>query len=301
MMRELEQLSSEHADQIRQIEGTLSESERVPDDDAFKREAAERARLLRQTLERLPPPGALQQSARATAALGREHGNGMAQNMERLALEEAVDAGRRAKAQLEDAAKLAKNARSPADWLDETALDRARRELDEQLAWAEKSLAVLRDAAAARAHDGVREASKREQSLARRAGNLAGRGEHTEAKLPEDIQDALERAEDAMRQATSELASGRGEEGLELAREAQRLLERSSSGETSDEDDGASRDGKAAEDAGESAKSADGQLPLSERARRAEDFRRRVLQGLSSERRGRLSPAVERYAEGLLE
>jgi hypothetical protein len=33
---------------------------------------------------------------------------------------------------------------------------------------------------------------------------------------------------------------------------------------------------------------------------RAEDFRRRVLEGLGKEKSERLSPAVRRYAEGLL-
>ena len=33
---------------------------------------------------------------------------------------------------------------------------------------------------------------------------------------------------------------------------------------------------------------------------RAEEFRRRVLKGLSKDQGGRLSPAIRRYAEGLL-
>ena len=44
-----------------------------------------------------------------------------------------------------------------------------------------------------------------------------------------------------------------------------------------------------------------GEVPAAEQAERAADFKKRVLDGLSKERRGRLSPAVERYAEGLLE
>jgi hypothetical protein len=43
-----------------------------------------------------------------------------------------------------------------------------------------------------------------------------------------------------------------------------------------------------------------GDVPRAEDSKRAEDFRRRVLEGLGKSKDGRLAPAVKRYAEGLL-
>ncbi len=44
----------------------------------------------------------------------------------------------------------------------------------------------------------------------------------------------------------------------------------------------------------------DAQVPGKDPGKRAEDFRRRVMEGLSHDHGGRLGPAVRRYAEGLL-
>jgi len=43
-----------------------------------------------------------------------------------------------------------------------------------------------------------------------------------------------------------------------------------------------------------------GDVPAPDDRARAEEFRRRVLEGLAAEKSERLSPAVRRYAEGLL-
>ena len=43
-----------------------------------------------------------------------------------------------------------------------------------------------------------------------------------------------------------------------------------------------------------------GDVPGESNAKSAEEFRRRVLEGLSKSKDGRLAPAVRRYAEGLL-
>jgi hypothetical protein len=300
MMRELEQLAEEHAEHIRSVERSLLDSEQGEGSEDLKREAVERAQKLRQRLAALPEPGAVPGSARAAAALGREHMSAMAQNLERLALKDAVENGRRSKSQVDEAGRLAREPRSPSDWLDDAAVSEAGRELEEQLAWAERALERQQQQASARAARDLQDAAGREEGLARRAGNLAGRAEHSEAKLPDDVQDSLERAENAMRQASRELGEGRGEQALELQREAQRLLERSNPGKTSDSDDNS---GKQSGRGGEGGKDLEtkGHVPAADKARRAEDFRRRVLQGLAKERRGRLSPAVERYAEGLLE
>lgn len=301
LMREVEQLATEHGEHIRGVERTLSDAEQGEGSEDLKREAALRAERLRKRVDDLPRAGAEPGSARAAGALGREHLGAMAQNLERLALKEAVESGRGAQNALDEAARLAQDAASPPNWLDESALQGVRRELNEQLAWAQENLGRLQQQAQGRAAKDLADAARVEEALARRAGNLAGRGAHSDAKLPDDLQDALEKAESAMQQASRELSGGRGESGLELQREAQRLLERSSSGKTSEGDESGDQERSGeGPDAGRDMSSS-GQVPPAEKARRAEEFRRRVLEGLSKERRGRLAPAVERYAEELLE
>jgi hypothetical protein len=300
LMREIEQLASEHGEQIRSVESALKEGEAGAVEGDLKREASERAAQLRERLSSLPDPGAPPGSARSAAAVGREHMSAMAQQFERLALKDAVETGRRAASQLEEAARLARDPRSGGDFIDEQAVASASRELGEQLAWAERALERQKQQAAERASGALNDLATREEALARRAGNLAGRGEHSEAKLSEEVQEALEGAENAMRQAARELSSGRGDPGLEFQREAQRLLERANPGRTSDPDD----EGQAknqGDDHGNGDVSTRARVPAADKGRRAEDFRRRVLEGLSQERRGRLGGAVERYAEGLLE
>ena len=102
-----------------------------------------------------------------------------------------------------------------------------------------------------------------------------------------------------MRQAARALRAGETDQAQDLQAEAQRLLEHASPGSTSDEQEqGQDRNGSG-DDKGEPA--TQGKVPGVNKRRRSEDFRRRVLEGLAKERRGGLAPAVERYAEGLLE
>lgn len=302
LMSELEDLAAEHAEGIRRVEQALADAERGTDTEDLKREATERARALRERLRDLPGAWAQEGSARAAAALARELAASMAQGLEGLDFKDAVDSGRSAQLKLEEAGRLAKDTSRTANWLDEKSLGEVTRELQEHLSWAEKQLARLKEQARGRAAADLASAGERESELARKAGNLAGRGVHSDAKLPEELSDALERAESAMQQAARELSEGRGDEGLELQREAQRLLERSNSGRTSDGDDkGRGRQDGQDSDGQRHELSSSGTVPAADKARRAEQFRKRVLDGLSRERRGRLGPAVERYAEDLLE
>ena len=302
LMEELEQLAAQHAEQIRRVERSLEEADQSASAEELAAEAKEQAEKLRNALEDLPQTGAQAGSARAAAALAREHMSAMAQNLERLALEGAVGNGTSAKDQIHQAERLAADPNRVNDWLDRREIDGVKQPLDQALAWAEQALQRLRDKAAQNAARDLSEAAEREDKFAERASNLAGRGSHSEARLPEDVEDALERAESVMRDAARELASGRGEPGLELQREAQRLLERSSSGRTTDDSESQPQQNQRGRDGSQGRQMAQsGEVPAAEQAERAADFKKRVLDGLSKERRGRLSPAVERYAEGLLE
>jgi hypothetical protein len=103
-----------------------------------------------------------------------------------------------------------------------------------------------------------------------------------------------------MRQAARALSEGKGEKGLELQREAQRLLERSDNGQTTDPE-GDQPQPKSSDESGKGGIRTGGEVPKKDDGKRAEEFRNRVLRGLGKAKNGRLAPAVRRYAEGLLE
>jgi hypothetical protein len=298
---ELEQLAQEHADEIERVERALSEAEQGIELDELREEAKRRADAIRRAVADLPQTGALPGSARAGAALGKEHAGAMAQSLERLALEDAVRSGRDAMSSLRDAERKAADPKTPSDWLDESALAEARKNLGRELEWAERELERLKRATEARAKGSLSTSGEREQQFAQRAGNLAGRGKSGETALPAEAVESLERAESVMREAARALDEGKGERGLELQREAQRLLERSSSGKTTDSDDsGEHRPQSRSQSSGGRGVRTGGEVPGADDGKRAEDFRRRVVEGLGKGSDGRLAPAVKRYAEGLL-
>jgi hypothetical protein len=170
------------------------------------------------------------------------------------------------------------------------------------MAWVEEQLQKVRERSEAKAKQSLERAGQREQELAQRAQNLSGRGSHGEAALSAEDAEALERAEGLMRDAARELANGRGEKGLELQRQAQRLLERQDDEERSEPEPGQKPDDPGASEGELDGRSNNGQVkvPEKEKNERAEEFRRRVLRGLSKDQGGKLGPAVKRYAEGLL-
>jgi hypothetical protein len=303
LVGELERLADEHQRELDRVERHLSDSEKAVDTSDLKQEAGERAAELRKKTAPLPQFADDPNSARAAAALGREHAQSMAQSLARLSLKDAVESGRHARSELADAEKRSKSA-SPYEAVDPSSLASARAELERALGWAEQSLDRVQKSAAEKAQAGLQDSSGRERSLSERAGNLAGRGNHGEISLPEDLADALSKAEGLMRDAAKELGAGHGEQGLSLQREAQRLLEQTNSGQNgSGENEGKTQQPQPSRDSS-SSKGKDmrteADVPRAEGGL-ADDFRRRVLEGLSKQGSGRLSDAVRRYAEGLLE
>ncbi len=297
---ELQQLAQEHAGSIDSVQQSLSDAEHSVDMESLRKQAEEHAEAIRRAVQDLPLPGAEPGSARAAAALGREQADAMAQSLERLSLEDAVKSGRDAVAALDDAQSKAKQGQLPSDWVGGN-LAQSEKQLKEQLAWAEKQLAKLKRQAAAKAKSRLDSAGSKENNFARRAGNLAGRGKNGETAFPQNAIDSLQRAESIMREAARELSQGNGDKGLSLQREAQRLLERASSGRTTDpEDKSPKQDQSQSKGVEGRGLRTGGEVPPEGKAEQAEDFRRRVLEGLGKDKGGRLSPAVRRYAEGLL-
>jgi len=295
---ELEKLAADHADEIGKVEQALAEAEAGVDLEGVREEAKQRADALRRALADLPQFSHTPGSARASAALGREHGTAMAESLERLSLGDAVQSGRDAMSALSEAKKRA----GASDLVDPQELEDAKRELAVQLGWAEKQLTELKKNAQAKSRSATSSSGESEHELSRRAGNLASRGKNSDTALPEEALENLEKAEGLMREAARELTDGKGDRGLELQRQAQRLLEHATTGQTGDDEAEPERKPEpkpARGDRGKAMKTG-GEVPRDQDKKNAEAFRRRVVEGLGTSKDGRLSPAVKRYAEGLL-
>jgi len=109
----------------------------------------------------------------------------------------------------------------------------------------------------------------------------------------------LREAEAKMREAQKELGRGDVQKALEQQRDAQRALDSARAEkderEGDDKGDGAKNEGDGKDNAGGNAP-----IPKADEHRGPEEFRRRVLEGLSGGGSRRLRPAVKRYAEKLL-
>ncbi|HVU04025.1 MAG TPA: DUF4175 domain-containing protein [Polyangiaceae bacterium] len=298
------ELSEEHQGALRGVEGALDEASRKEATEAERAEAKRVADSVRRAVDPLPLPGQEFGTPRAAAALAREHGNASAHALDDLSLEDAEESARSGLSALDQAEKQL----DPDDPL-RGEFAAARRALAEARDFAHRASEKRRAEAEARAQSALKQAGDAEQGLAERAEKLAEEGSGKEANLPKDIKDRLERAGNVMRQAARELSEGHGARGAELQREAQRLLEEAKPERRNDgraPDDDGDEEGETP-DAPDDAEAHDrgpiatgGKVPPPDEKARAEEFRRRVVEGLSKDKSERLSPAVKRYAEGLL-
>jgi hypothetical protein len=170
--------------------------------------------------------------------------------------------------------------------------------VEEQLAWAESQLETARSAARERARSALQAPAALEEELAGTAASLARRGENEKTPLPADVTERLRQADQLMRQAARSLNEGEGDAGLELQRQAQRLLENADRGKTSDPEPSEQEASESDDEAGRAA-GFGGEVPEAAEQNKAEEFRKRVLESLG-DGSGRFAPAIKRYAEGLL-
>lgn len=291
---QMERLAQEHAREIDSVERALKDADSRVDAEAFKKEAAERAQAIRELVEGLPEIGAAPETAEAAAALAREYAGAMAQNLERLSLENAVGSGRDALSSLKDTDRKRRVESYNYSLPDPEELRQTEGKLREHLAWAEKALEKLKEQSSAQARAQLSASANREKELGSWAEQLGRRGREKGQSVSEQSLQSLGKAGELMREAEQALEAGRGEAGRDLQLEAQKYLERASTGTT--------QAGEEEEkDAGSNAAPANGDVPKAERNRQAAEFRKRVLKGLGQANGGKLAPAVKRYAEGLLQ
>jgi hypothetical protein len=296
-------LAAEHESTVHGVESALEEARHAEPTRTERDEARRLADGLRDAVDSLPLPGQEFGSPRAGAALAREHAKAAAHALDDFALEEARGSAESALDALDQAER-----RLDADDPLRERFGSSRRALREAIDWAKRTLAERRASADRRAKSTLEQASDTEKELADRAAELAEGPSGSEAALPRESAERLGRAGSVMREAAKELAAGHGEKGAELQREAQRLLEQSRQGRATDAEKEPAEDDEPAEQPRPSDRHGDasdavavgGPVPGPDDRARAEAFRRRVVEGLGRDKSERLSPAVRRYAEGLL-
>lgn len=293
LARDLQQLAQEHGEVVDRTATALRDAEDAVDQGSLREEVRERAEALRRAVVRLPQPGEAPGTSRASAALAREHVGAMAHELERLGFEAALESGRRARAAAQEALRD-----QELDEFSRQHLERALSELDTQMQWVRQQHERAKRLQEEAARDALRDISHLERELAERARRLLNERNETVA-LPQEIQERLGDAERLMRNAARRLNQGQGDQGLDLQRQAQRLLEESELGETSEASAGDERADETQTERGRSAGTG-GPVPEPDGRADAADFRRRVLEGLGRRSGGSLAPAVKRYAEGLL-
>jgi hypothetical protein len=292
--RDIEELARDHAAQMDDVEGALEKAASPEEIKALKEEAKRHADAIREAIKQLPSQGGEPGSAESAAAAGREQAEAMAGALENAKLREAVENGKRSSQSLAEAKRAGEQ--SLGFFPEERAAreaERARETIERELAFAEDALAKLRRAAGERAKGDLEEAGKGEQRLADRAKELGKKGEKGDRSLPQEMLDRLGEAEQAMRDAERALREGDGENGLRQQRDAQRLLEMTRDQHAEEGDREATKEG-GKHPMGKT------QIPGKDSGKTADQFRRRVLEGLGGSSDPVLREAVKRYAEGLL-
>jgi hypothetical protein len=292
--REIEELARDHAAQMDEVEGALERAASPEEINALKEEAKKHADAIREAIKQLPSQGGEPGSAESAAAAGREQAESMAGALENAKMREAVESGKRASQSLAEAKRTGDQSRGffPEERAGREA-EKARETIERELAFAEDALAKLRRASGERAKGDLAEAGKGEQRLADRAGELGKKGEKGDRSLPQEMLDRLSEAEQAMRDAERALREGDGESGLRQQQDAQRLLEMTRDQHAEENEREATKDG---------GKNPTGKTPIpgKDSGKTADQFRRRVLEGLGGSSDPLLREAVKRYAEGLL-
>ncbi len=277
-------LTEEHKGQLHDFERLLEEAAR-----AVRADLAERSDV-RDVIERvragaqmLPDVGGGPGTASGAAAQARGHAEAAARALETGEVGSAKESGAAAERMLDVARQLLAER---GGFLSQRALD----ELGAALR--ELGRVTQREAGSTGAGDPrTRERALRERALAEEAAVLARRSQGSEAPLPREMQDALERAAELMRGAADALEGGRAEEARSRAERAQDALEDAMPGR--DRSPRGGHEGDAAE-AGP-----DDHVDVPEGSEdRAREFRQRVERGLSRPS-GAYGEAVQRYAEEL--
>jgi hypothetical protein len=256
---------------------------------------------VREAVKDLPSVGGGSDTWTSKGAAARELGEQMARSLESGSLDDAVQSGTQALHAIDEAKGIAARERYRM-WDDRTAdgankkLDDAKKHLEPEIKWAEDQLAQLKKRAAQHAGAELGKSGTEEQQLAERARKLA---EHSRERgsLPEAALEALDGAERASREAAQALQRGDADNGATKQKEAQHKLDaaKQALGDDAEDEGELSEDGE-----GRSRSGGQADIPKADAHKGPEEFRKRVLHGLSEPASSKHKDAITRYAEGLL-
>jgi hypothetical protein len=292
--RELDELIKRHQDEIDRVEKALEGALTPEEREALKELAKQKAKEIREAVKDLPDQG-FPGSAAEKAAEGKKGAESMAGSLEKGNLKDAIKQGKAALEALREAKKRGDSGAYADD--EDIAKDatKAGNRVEEALDELEKSMSAAEDSAKERAGKDLKDAGKNEGRLSERTRDLKKRGERGDSSMPDDVLDRLDRAQKAMKEAQEALESGDVDKGKQKQKEAQRQLEMASDDEDPSDSDPKGQDGEETRSF-----SQDAEVPDKDTHKGPEEFRKRVMDGLSKPGEARLKDAVKRYAEGLL-
>ncbi len=298
--QDLDQLSQDHQGAMGKVDQALSRGLGEEEMKEVQADAKPHAANVREAIKELPSVGGGSDTWTSKGAAARELGEQMARSLESGSLDDAAESGRQAISSIEEAKRVAARERYRL-WDDRTAegatkkLDEARRKLEPEVKWAEEQLARLKKKAGQRAGSDLQKSGAEEQQLAERARKLAERSRERGA-LPEQALEELEGAERAAREAAQALDRGDAERGANQQKEAQHKLDAAKQALGEDGEESGELDQGEGRDRG----SGQADIPKADAHKGPEEFRKRVLHGLSEPSSTKHKDAITRYAEGLL-
>jgi hypothetical protein len=299
--QDLERLAQDHAAAMSDVERALEEATSEDEKRELRDEAKRHAEAVREAARELPTVGMGSDSWTSKGAAARELAEQMARSMEELHPDDAVQTGHGAAGALDEAKKMLQKG----SWMEDPngdgsrKVEDARRRLEAETKWAEDEREAMRKRAAERARKQLEESAGEEGKMADRARELGRKGRER-GSLPDETLESIEQAENAARQAAEALQRGDAERGLDRQREAQRHLEAAGQLLGGSEEDGESPSSSTNDGDGKQPSKEPVNIPGKGKHKGPEEFRQRVLRGLSQPSSNGLKDAVHRYAEGLL-
>jgi hypothetical protein len=294
-VQDLEQLEQDHAGAMGKTEQALSKG--LSDDEMKQLRDASKphANAVREAVKDLPTVGGGSDTWSSKGAAARELAEQMAHSLESGSPDDAVQSGKQALMALDEAKRIAARERYRM-WDDrggdgaDKKLDDAKKKLEPEVKWAEEQLDQLKKRAAERAGGELGKNGQDEQKLAERARKLAEKGALPDPSL-EKLDDAARHAEEA----ADALKKGDAERGRQKQQDAQRELEAAKQAlGDKPENEGEVDDGRDGLPGGQA------DIPKADAHKGPEEFRKRVLRGLSEPSSSKHKDAITRYAEGLL-
>jgi hypothetical protein len=302
--RDLDRLTAEHATELGKVEQDLRQGTDEADLRALAAEGKKHAEAVRGAVSGLPTTSEVGDAWTSKGSAARENAEAMARALERGNPADAASSGRTSLDAMEEAKRTAERDRGSgllgsmsgdADHAGKR-LGEARQRLEPEVKWAEEQISRLRKKAAERKAGELSEDADEEKKLAERAGDL-GREGHDREGLPGGAIAPLEEAARIGQEAAAALKRGDVDRALERQHEVQHQLEMAREALGSDQAEESWGEGNGDNN---SLERVDIPMADADKGKDAEQFRRRVLRGLSESAGGRQKDAVRRYAEGLL-